>query len=103
MSTQLRHTKFFTVVENDAEGKTATVVPSEYLRKLQPHQAIAKLKARIGSLEDDLRQYPHEDLEMPENFVRARMLAFELEIVQEYLAHLKEAHENRGKGGDIRF
>ncbi len=95
MSTQLRQTKFFTAVEDDAEGKTATVMPSEYLRKLQPHEAIAKLKAHIKPLEDDLRQYPHEDLEIPEKFLKARMLAFELKIVQEYLAHLKQAYETK--------
>jgi hypothetical protein len=95
MRTQLRQTRFFTVVEDDAEGKTATVMPSEYLRKLQPYEAIAKLKAHIKSLGDDLRQYPHEDLEIPEHFLKARMLAFELKIVQEYLAHLKQAYETK--------
>ena len=30
----MRHTKFFTVVEDDAEGKAVTVVPSEYLTHL---------------------------------------------------------------------
>lgn len=69
------------------------MVPSEYLRNLQPHEAIAKLNAHIESLEDDLRQYPNEDLEIPENFVKARMSAFELAVVQEYLTHLREAYE----------
>ncbi len=52
ISTGMRHTKFFTVVEDDAEGKAASVLPSEYLKKLQPHEAIAKLKAHIESLDD---------------------------------------------------
>ena len=89
----MKHTKFFTIVEDDPQGETVTVGPSEYLRRLQPHEAIARLKAHIELLEDDLRQYSHEDLDIPERFVRARKLAFELEIAREYLAHLKQAHE----------
>lgn len=89
----MRHTKFFTVVEDDAEGKAANVLPSEYLKTLQPREAIAKLKAHIGSLNDDLWQYRHEDLEKAENFLKVRMLAFELKIVQEYHTHLIKAYE----------
>ena len=40
ISTGVRRTKFFTVAENDADEKAATVMPSEYLKKLQPREAI---------------------------------------------------------------
>jgi chromatin segregation and condensation protein Rec8/ScpA/Scc1 (kleisin family) len=89
----MKRTKFFTIVEDDPEGERVTVEPSEYLRRLQRHKAIARLKAHIESLQDELRQYSREDLDIPEKFVKARKLAFELEIVREYLAHLKQAHE----------
>ncbi len=89
----MKRTKFFAVVEDDSEGEGVRVEPSEYLRRLRPHEASARLKAHIESLEDDLRQYSYEDLDIPEKFVKARTLAFELEIVREYLAHLKQAHE----------
>jgi hypothetical protein len=41
----MRHSKCFAVVGDDTKGETATVAPSEYPMKLQPHEAIVKLMA----------------------------------------------------------
>lgn len=94
----MKRNKLYTIVEDDPKGRTVRVKPSEYLLERLPHKAIAELKAYIKSLGDNLRQYQQaftdEDLDIPENFEKVRKLSSELEIAQNYLAHLKKTSKS---------
>ena len=89
---------FYSMIRDDPEGQTGRVKPSEYLLEIDPQEAIAELKAYIESMEDDLRQssqaFSDEDLEILENFEKVRKLSSELEIAQNYLAHLKKTSKS---------
>jgi len=88
----MTHNKLFTIVkeENDSEGQSVTVEPTEYLTKLEPHEVINKLRAYLNSLTEDVEQCVQENLEAPENPEKLRKLVFELEIAQRYLAQVFE-------------
>ncbi len=89
----MRLNKFFilvnhyTVVGGASEGPTLRARPSEYLKKLHPHQAVAELKAHISALEGELRKYSPEELDLPANFEKTHNVRFELEVALDYLAH----------------
>lgn len=89
--------KLYTIV-NDNEGQTVLVEPSEYLRKLHPRLAIAKLQDHIASLDTTLRKCFAKDLETPDDFEKTRRLLYELEIARKFLVRVKETYAaSRGK------
>jgi hypothetical protein len=89
--------KLYTIL-NDTEGRAVLVEPSEYLRKLHPHLAIAELKDHIASLDTTLRQCFAGDLETPDDFQKTRRLLYELEIARKFFVRVKETYTaSRGK------
>lgn len=88
----MTHNKLFTIVkeENDSEGQSVTVEPTEYLIKLKPHEVINELRSYVNSLTQDVEQCVQKNLDTPENSEELRKLVFELEIAQRYLAQVFE-------------
>ncbi len=76
----------YRVVKDAPDGPTVGVMPSEYLKKLNPHQAIAELKSHIKSLQDELGNYTTDNIEAPENHAKIRKLELQLKVAQNYLA-----------------
>jgi phosphoribosylamine-glycine ligase len=86
----MTHNKLFTIVkdENDPEGQSVTVEPTEYLAKLGPPEVINVLRAYVNSLAEDVEQYFQDNLEKVESLEKSRTLVFELEVAQRYLAQV---------------
>ncbi len=76
--------------ENDPEGQMVSVEPTEYLTKLQSHEAIAELKSYVESLAEDLEKCSQEDLDIEGNVESVQKLLFELEVAQGYLSRVFE-------------
>jgi len=86
--------KLYTIITQDnAQGPSARVEPSEYFLKLPPQEAIAALDGHIKSLEDRLAEFAKVDLKIPENLNKARDVSFELETVQAFLRGFVKEHE----------
>jgi len=85
--------KLYTIVtENNVQGPSARVEPSEHFLKLPPEEAIVALNAHIKSLEDRLAEFAKVDLKIPENLNKGRAVSFELETVQDFLRCFKKDH-----------
>jgi len=86
--------KLYTIVtEDDVQGPSARVEPSEYFLTLPPQEAVVALNVYIKSLEDRLADFAKVDLKIPENLHKAREVSFELETAQEFLRSFKKDHE----------
>ena len=99
----MTHNKLFTIVrdENDPEGQSVTVEPTEYLSKLEPHEVINVLRAYVNSLAEDVEQYFQDNLETAESLEKSRTLVFELEVAQRYLAQVFEGwKDTQGKNSE---
>ena len=85
--------KLFTVAkdEKDAEGKTLTVKPTEYMAQLEPKKAIAELKTYVQTLAENLEQRAQKDLATNESVEEIKEQMFELEVAQSYLARVFES------------
>jgi hypothetical protein len=84
------HNKFFNTVVEESGDEFIRIEPSEYVRSLHPHKAMAELRDFIDSLTDELDQYTDLDMQIPERLGEVRNMAFELHLAQNYLAHLQD-------------
>lgn len=84
------HNKFFNTVFEETDGEYIRIEPSEYVRSLHPHKAMAELRDFIDSLTDELSQYTDDDMQVPERIGEVRNMAFELHLAENYLAHLRD-------------
>ena len=92
MNSPMNRNKFFTVQLDESEGDSLRVMPSKYLDELHPYQAIAEMQEYAQKLEDALQQCQQESMPVPAKIGKIGGLAFELELVQTFLASFKQAY-----------
>ena len=88
MNSPISRNKFFTVQVDEFMGNSLRVSPSKYLDELHPYQAIAEMQEYTETLENALQQYQQQ----PAKIGKIGSLAFELELVQNFLASFKQAY-----------
>jgi hypothetical protein len=91
-SPNLSRNKFFTVEVDESAGDSLRVTPSQYLDELHPYQAIAEMQEYAQTLEDALQQCQQASMPIPAKIGKIGGLAFELELVQTFLASFKQAY-----------
>ena len=84
--------KFFTVEADESAGDSLRVTPSQYLDELHPYQAIAEMQEYAQTLKDALQQCQQASMPIPAKIGKIGGLAFELELVQTFLASFKQAY-----------
>ena len=84
--------KFFTVQVDESTGDLLRITPSKYLDTLHPYQAIAEMQEYTETLENALHHYQEESMPIPAEIGKIGGLAFELELVQTFLASFKQAY-----------
>jgi hypothetical protein len=92
MNSPMSRNKFFTVQVDESAGDSLRVMPSKYLDELHPYQAIAEMQEYAQTLEDALQQCQKEFMPIPAKIGKIGGLAFELELVQTFLASFKQAY-----------
>jgi hypothetical protein len=92
MNSPMSRNKFFTVQLDESAGDSLRVMPSQYLDELHPYQAIAEMQEYAQTLEDALQQCQQESMPIPAKIGKIGGLAFELELVQTFLASFKQAY-----------
>ena len=88
----MHQNKFFTLEIGDAEGRTVTLKPSNYIETLHPHQAIEELKEYIQTLEQALDRYACAGSGIDEQVGNIGHLAFELELARSLVRFFKDAY-----------
>jgi hypothetical protein len=92
MNLPMSRNKFFTVQVDESTGDLLRVAPSKYLDELHPYQAIAEMQEYTQTLEDALQQCQQESMPTPAKIGKIGGLAFELELLQTFLASFKQAY-----------
>lgn len=92
MNLPMSGNKFFTVQVDEATGDLLRVMPSKYLDELHPYQAIMEMQEYTQTLEDALQQCQEESIPIPAKIEDIGSVAFELELVQTFLASFKQAY-----------
>lgn len=92
MNLPMTQNKFFTVQIDKSTGDLLRVTPSKYLNELHPYQAIAEMQEYTETLENALHQYQEASRPIPAKIGEIGGLAFELELVQNFLASFKQAY-----------
>ncbi|MBN1840755.1 MAG: hypothetical protein JW883_00530 [Deltaproteobacteria bacterium] len=93
----MKRGRLYTIRELDAEGRTVSVEPTEYLLKLPHRAAIDEMKVHVNRLATELRQSSEvDDIETPDGFKKTTRLLYQLEVAQKYLTHLRETYAAKG-------
>lgn len=92
MNSPMSRNKFFTVQVDESTGDLLRVAPSKYLDELHPYQAMAEMQEYAQTLENALQQCQEESMPIPAKIGKIGGLAFELELVQTFLASFKQAY-----------
>ena len=92
MNSPMSRNKFFTVEVDESADDSLRVTPSQYLDELHPYQAIAEMQEYAQTLEDALQQCQQASMPIPAKIGKIGGLAFELELVQTFLASFKQAY-----------
>jgi len=83
--------------EADPGGWGVRVQPSKRLLNLNPDTAIVELQTCVDTLKGLLGHYhqvfTEEDLKNPEHLEEVRKAAFQLDVSESYLAHLRKQHK----------
>ena len=92
INSPMTQNKFFTVQVDESTGDLLRVAPSKYLDELHPYQAIAEMQEYTETLENALQQWEEQSMLIPAKIGKIGGLAFELELVQTFLASFKQAY-----------
>ncbi|NVM20926.1 MAG: hypothetical protein HWN68_04015 [Desulfobacterales bacterium] len=96
----MSHNELYTITkdENDPDGQTVNVEPTEYMTSLEPHEAISKLRDHVEILAGELKKCVRQDLKIPENMANVQKLTFKLQVAIAYLTRLFESWKATQQG-----
>jgi hypothetical protein len=92
MKESMNNNKFFTVEMDDISEQALRIMPTNYVEKLHPHQAIAELEEYIATLESVMEKYYQGNVTELKKMGRIGSIAFELELVRTFLTSFKQVY-----------